>query len=62
MFVIIARACGSCGSEQAVLVLETKPTEKDEYEVRRTLGGMFCISTHTFEVEPGEIETYKPED
>lgn len=58
-WIIVAQACSECGSEQAVLMIRRAPTEQDEKAIRKALGGMACIITHTYETALEEIVTYK---
>lgn len=55
-WVVVAAACRDCGSDTAIRILSTEPTDKQLEEVRDALGGMFCIQTNVVQTDiDGEI-------
>ncbi len=49
-WVTVAVSCAECDII-GVRMFSTKPTEKEEEKVKRNIGGMGCINTHTFELD-----------
>jgi len=56
MYIVVCTSCLDCGS-QAVGLFAVKPSDMEIYEMRRSIGGMYCIQDKVYEVEAGEFAT-----